>query len=225
MTPALPASWKEQLAGEFNKPYFQKLAQFVAQERKQDEVYPPEDEVFNAFQHTPLDQVKVMLLGQDPYHDHGQAHGLCFSAPPGVRPPPSLKNIFKELQSDLGCPIPNHGCLAAWADQGVFLLNAVLTVRAHHPASHRGKGWEIFTDQVIRTVNERHDPVVFLLWGKYAQDKRKLIDSRRHSILTAAHPSPLSAMNGFFGSRPFSQANAALCKMGRGEIQWCLEDL
>jgi uracil-DNA glycosylase len=142
-----------------------------------------------------------------------------------VRPPPSLKNIFKELKSDLGCPVPNHGYLTAWADQGVFLLNAVLTVRAHKPASHKGKGWEVFTDEVIRTVNEQEEPVVFLLWGKYAHDKTKLIDARRHTILMAAHPSPLSAKNGFFGSKPFSRANAALRKSGRGEIAWCLENL
>jgi uracil-DNA glycosylase len=218
----LPAAWKKKIGGELKKPYFEQLQEFVDRERKEFEVYPPEEDVLNAFKHTPLHKVKVLLLGQDPYHDEGQAHGLCFSVQPGVRPPPSLKNIFKELKNDLGCPIPSHGCLTAWADQGVFLLNAVLTVRAHKPASHKGKGWEVFTDEVIRTVNAQEAPVVFLLWGKYAQDKKKLIDARRHTVLTAAHPSPLSAKNGFFGSTPFSQANAALRKSGRGEIEWRL---
>jgi uracil-DNA glycosylase len=221
----LPASWKKKLAGESKKPYFKKLQEFVDREREQYDVYPPAGDVFNAFQHTPFHKVKVMILGQDPYHDEGQAHGLCFSVQPGVRPPPSLKNIFKELKNDLGCAIPNHGCLTAWADEGVFLLNAVLTVRAHKPASHKGKGWEVFTDEVLRTVNEQEESVVFLLWGKYAADKVKLIDGKRHTVLTAAHPSPLSAKNGFFGSKPFSQANAALRKKGRGEIEWCLENL
>jgi uracil-DNA glycosylase len=225
MKPELPASWRKKLADEFQKPYFKKLQEFVDRERAEYEVYPPEDEVFNAFQHTPYHKVKVMLLGQDPYHDEGQAHGLCFSVKPGVRPPPSLKNIFKELKNDVGCSIPNHGCLTAWADQGVFLLNAVLTVRAHKAASHKGKGWEVFTDEVIRTVNEQEEPVVFLLWGKYAQDKIDLIDADRHTVLAAAHPSPLSAKNGFFGSKPFSQANEALEEAGRGAIAWCLEDL
>jgi uracil-DNA glycosylase len=225
MKPDLPASWRKKLADEFQKPYFKKLQEFVNRERAEYDVYPPEDEVFNAFQHTPYHKVKVLLLGQDPYHDEGQAHGLCFSVKPGVRPPPSLKNIFKELKNDLGCPIPNHGCLTAWADQGVFLLNAVLTVRAHKAASHKGKGWEVFTDEVIRAVNEQEEPVVFLLWGKYAQDKIDLIDADRHTVLTAAHPSPLSAKNGFFGSKPFSQANAALEEAGRGAIDWRLEDL
>jgi uracil-DNA glycosylase len=221
----LPASWLSRLSSEFGKSYFEKLQQFVDAERETKDVYPPEDDVFNALQHTPYHKVKVLLLGQDPYHDEGQAHGLCFSVKPGVRPPPSLKNIFKELKNDLNCPIPNHGCLTAWADQGVFLLNAVLTVRAHQPGSHKGKGWEVFTDEVIRTVNSQEEPVVFLLWGKYAQDKAKLIDAKRHTVLQAAHPSPLSAKNGFFGSRPFSRANQALRQAGRGEINWCLNDL
>ncbi len=221
----LPTSWRARLSSEFHKSYFEKLQQFVDAERETKDVYPPEDDVFHAFQHTPYHNVKVLLLGQDPYHDEGQAHGLCFSVKPGVRPPPSLKNIFKELKNDLNCPIPNHGCLTDWADQGVFLLNAVLTVRAHQPGSHKGKGWEVFTDEVIRTVNAQEEPVVFLLWGKYAQDKAKLIDAKRHTILQAAHPSPLSAKNGFFGSRPFSQANQALRQAGRGEINWCLNKL
>ena len=221
----LPAAWRKKLADEFEKPYFEKLQGFVDKERKTHTVFPPEKEVFNAFQHTPYDNVKVMLLGQDPYHDEGQAHGLCFSVRPGVRPPPSLRNIFKELASDMACPIPGHGCLTSWADQGVFLLNAVLTVRAHEPASHKNKGWEVFTDEVIRKVNEKSDRVVFLLWGRYAQDKIKLIDPDRHTVLKAAHPSPLSAKNGFFGARPFSKANTALRAAGRGEIEWCLEDL
>jgi uracil-DNA glycosylase len=221
----LPAAWRKKVAGEFEKPYFQKLQAFVDQERKTQTVFPPEREVFNAFQHTPYDNVKVMLLGQDPYHDEGQAHGLCFSVRPGVRPPPSLRNIFKELASDVACPIPDHGCLTSWADQGVFLLNAVLTVRAHKPASHKGKGWEVFTDEVIRKVNEKSDRVVFLLWGRYAQDKSKLIDADRHTVLKAAHPSPLSAKSGYFGARPFSKANSALRAAERGEIAWCLDDV
>ncbi|MBW3600320.1 MAG: uracil-DNA glycosylase [Planctomycetes bacterium] len=220
----LPAAWRKKLAGEFKKPYFQKLQDFVDRERETHTVFPPEIEVFNAFQHTPYDNVKVMLLGQDPYHGEGQAHGLCFSVRPGVRPPPSLRNIFKELKSDIGCPLPNHGCLTSWADRGVFLLNAVLTVRANKPASHKRKGWEVFTDEVIRLVGEKQDRVVFLLWGRYARDKIKLIDAARHTVLTAPHPSPLSAKTGFFGSRPFSQANHALRAAGREEIDWCLPE-
>jgi uracil-DNA glycosylase len=188
-------------------------------------VFPPIPDVFNALKYTPYEEVKVFLLGQDPYHDDGQAHGLAFSVRPGIQPPPSLVNIFKELKSDVGCRIPNNGYLVPWAQQGVLLLNAVLTVRAHQPNSHKGQGWEQFTDAVIRAVGEKTDPVVFLLWGAYAQKKIDLIDTTRHVILKAPHPSPLSAKRGFFGSRPFSQANAALRASGRGEIDWQIPDL
>ena len=221
----IPATWKAQLAEEISKPYYQQLKKFVEEEREKHQVFPPEKEVFNALVHTPYDKVKVLLLGQDPYHDDGQAHGLCFSVRPGVRPPPSLVNIFKELKSDLGCRIPNNGCLTPWADQGVLLLNAVLTVRAHEPNSHKGKGWETFTDEIIRKVGEKKEVVVFILWGAYAQKKIALIDTDRHVILKSAHPSPLSAKNGFFGSKPFSKTNAALQEEGRGEIDWQLPDV
>jgi uracil-DNA glycosylase len=222
--PALPPSWQAVIGDEFEKPYFKKLQAFVAAEREAHTVYPPEEDVYNAFRSTPFDKVKVLLLGQDPYHGDGQAHGLCFSVHPGVRPPPSLVNILKELHDDLGCPMPDNGCLQPWADRGVMLLNAVLTVRAHEPNSHKGKGWETFTDAAIRALGEGPEPVVFLLWGSYAQKKEALIDTDRHVVLKAAHPSPLSAKK-FRGSRPFSAANAALRKLGRGEIEWCLPDL
>jgi uracil-DNA glycosylase len=222
---ALPASWRAVLADELRKPYFQDLDEFVRQERAEHEVFPPPEDVFNAFVHTPYDEVKVLLLGQDPYHDNGQAHGLCFSVRPGVKPPPSLVNMFKELEDDLGIPPPNHGCLTAWADQGVMLLNAVLTVRAHTPNSHKDKGWERFTDAVIRKVSDKDDPVVFVLWGSYAQKKEKLIDTDRHTVIKSAHPSPLSARNGFFGSKPYSTINKALEQAGRGPIDWRLEDM
>ena len=224
MQPHLPTSWQSVLADEFSKPYFKDLQQFIAGERKMRTVYPPEEDVFNAFQYTPYDKAKVLLLGQDPYHGEGQAHGLCFSVRPGVRPPPSLMNMFKELHHDLGCKVPNNGCLIPWAKQGVMLLNAVLTVRAHEANSHKDKGWETFTDAVIRALAARPDPMVFLLWGAYAQKKKKLIDAERDVILTAAHPSPLSAAK-FFGSRPFSAANKALEGMGKEPIDWQIPDL
>jgi uracil-DNA glycosylase len=218
----LPPSWQKVLAGEFEKPYFKQLQKFVDQERQAHQVFPQED-VFNAFKYTPYDQVKVLLLGQDPYHDDGQAHGLCFSVRPGVRPPPSLVNMFKELHNELGCKVPNNGCLVPWARQGVMLLNAVLTVRAHEANSHKDKGWETFTDAAISALNARPDPVVFLLWGAYAQKKKKLI-ADRHRILIAAHPSPLSAKK-FFGSKPFSSANQALKEFGEEPIDWQIPDL
>jgi uracil-DNA glycosylase len=224
MHPRLPPSWKAVLADEFTKPYFQRLQEFVAAERETHTVYPPEDDVYNAFKYTPYDEVKVLLLGQDPYHGEGQAHGLCFSVRPGVKPPPSLMNIFKELHHDLGCKIPNNGCLIPWAKQGVMLLNAVLTVRAHEPNSHKDKGWETFTDAAIRALAERPDPVVYMLWGAYAQKKKKLIDAKKDVVLTAAHPSPLSAAK-FFGSKPFSAANRALEEMGEEPIDWQIPDL
>jgi uracil-DNA glycosylase len=215
----LPESWRSVLSGEFEKPYFKKLEEFVDGERAKHTVFPPEDDVFNALKFTSFDKMKVLLLGQDPYHDDGQAHGLCFSVRPGVKPPPSLVNMFKELKDDLGCHIPNHGCLEDWAKQGVLLLNAVLTVRAHEPNSHKDKGWEQFTDAIIRAAGERDDPMVFMLWGAYAQKKEKLIDTDRHVVLKAAHPSPLSAKK-FFGSKPFSAANDALRRLGKTPIDW-----
>ncbi len=220
----LPAGWKKVLSAELAKPYFTELAEFVDGERAAHQVFPPEDDVFNAFKYTPYADLNVLLLGQDPYHDDGQAHGLCFSVRPGVTPPPSLRNILKELKADLGCRVPNNGCLVPWAEQGVMLLNAVLTVRTHKPASHAGHGWETFTDAVIRTLNDKSDPVVFVLWGGYAQKKGKLIDREKHRVITGAHPSPLS-MKKFFGTRPFSQVNAALREFGKPEIDWQLPDV
>jgi uracil-DNA glycosylase len=219
----LPVDWKDVLADEMKKPYFQELKEFVETERSAHTVYPPEGDVFNAFKLTPYHQVKVLLLGQDPYHDEGQAHGLCFSVKPGTKPPPSLVNIFKELHNDLGCKVPNNGYLVPWAEQGVMLLNAVLTVRAHKPTSHKNQGWETFTDAVIRALNDRSKPVVFLLWGAYAQKKIKLIDTSRHRIVAGAHPSPLSAKK-FFGSKPFSAVNKALEELGERPIDWQLPD-
>jgi uracil-DNA glycosylase len=210
------------LRGEFAKPYWVDLQQFVATERTRATVYPPRDEVFAALHLTPFAEVKAVILGQDPYHGPGQAHGLCFSVRHGVRPPPSLQNIFKELEADLGLSPPDHGCLDAWARQGVLLLNASLTVRAGRAASHQGKGWETFTDEVLRAVNTKPERVVFILWGASARRKRTLIDTSRHVIIESAHPSPLSASNGFFGSRPFSRANAALVEAGRDPIDWAL---
>src|SRR5437764_393594 len=186
---AIPAGWKKVLAGEIKKPYFKALDQFVTEERQAHTVFPPQGEVFTALKLTPFADVSVFILGQDPYHDDNQAHGLAFSVRPGVAPPPSLKNIFKELKSDVGVRIPNNGYLVPWAQQGVLLLNAVLTVRAHQPNSHKDRGWETFTDTVIRALNDRPRPVVFLLWGAYAQKKKKLVDAGRHAILAAAHPS------------------------------------
>jgi len=220
----LPAGWRKVLSRELEKPYFQELMEFVDHERRKFTVYPPEREVFKAFQLTPYADVKVLLLGQDPYHGEGQAHGLCFSVRPGKRPPPSLVNILRESKNDLGCPIPNNGYLAPWARQGVMLLNAVLTVRARQPNSHEGQGWEKFTDAVIEALNARSRPLVFMLWGASAQKKTKRIHSPPHGIVTAAHPSPLS-MKKFFGSKPFSRANSALAKLGEKAIDWCLPNV
>jgi uracil-DNA glycosylase len=225
MLPPLPPSWQAVVGDEREKPYFRELEKFLDEERRDHTVFPPKDEVFTALKLTPYDRVKVFLLGQDPYHDEGQAHGLAFSVRPGVPPPPSLVNIFKELHSDLGCKVPDNGCLVPWAEQGVLLLNAVLTVRAHTPNSHKNKGWEKFTDAVLRKVNDRDDPVVFVLWGGYAQKKAKLIDTGRHVIVHSAHPSPLSARNGFFGSRPFSAVNEALRAAVKPPIDWQIPDL
>jgi uracil-DNA glycosylase len=223
--PPLPPSWLGALGGEFSKPYWAKLQEFVAEERRLHTVYPPEADVYSAFQLTPLDDVRVFLLGQDPYHNAGQAHGLCFSVRPGIETPPSLVNIYKELRDDLGCRIPNNGYLVPWAKQEVLMLNAVLTVRAHTANSHKGKGWETFTDSAIRAVNALPHPVVFVLWGGYAQKKLPLIDTGRHTVIQSVHPSPLSARSGFFGSRPFSEINTALKSFGTPEIDWQIPDL
>ena len=221
----LPKSWRPHLGPETGKPYFAALRDFVERERRTHTVYPPEGEVFSALELTPYHAVKVMILGQDPYHGPGQAHGLAFSVRPGVRHPPSLRNIFRELKDELGCPVPNNGYLVPWARQGVLLLNAVLTVREAQPNSHKNRGWETFTDAAIRAVNQRDERVVFILWGGYAGKKEALIDATRHTVLKAAHPSPLSAKRGFFGSKPFSTANAALEKVGQAPVDWCLPDL
>ena len=221
----IPESWLPVLGEEQNKPYYQELYRFVGEERRKHAIYPPGPDVFNALHYTPYERVQVMIIGQDPYHEPGQAHGLAFSVRPGIAPPPSLVNIFKELHDDVGFSIPRHGCLIPWAEQGVLLLNAVLTVRAHQANSHQGKGWETFTDTVIRAVNQKETPVVFLLWGAYAQHKTELIDSTRHTILKAPHPSPLSASRGFFGCRHFSKANAALEAAGLPPIAWQLPEL
>jgi uracil-DNA glycosylase len=225
MTPPIPESWRPVLDGETAQPYYQKLQAFLDAERAEHQVFPPEPEVFTALELTPYERANVLILGQDPYHDDGQAHGLAFSVRPGVAPPPSLVNMFRELRADLGCRVPNNGYLAPWAEQGVLLLNTVLTVRAHAPNSHKGKGWEHFTDAVIRALSARAEPAVFVLWGGNAQKKLKLIDAERHVVVQSAHPSPLSARNGFFGSRPFSQINAALRANGQPEIDWQLPDI
>lgn len=222
---SLPASWTPIVGDELEQPYFQKLQAFLKEERKHQTIYPPEQEVFQALSVTPFKEVRVLILGQDPYHGENQAHGLAFSVRPGVKPPPSLANMFKELRDDLGCTIPNNGYLMPWAEQRVLLLNAVLTVRAHEPNSHKGKGWEKFTDRIIHAVGEKDDPVVFVLWGGFARKKVKLIDTSRHFIIESAHPSPLSAHNGFFGSRPFSRINEALGEFGRKPIDWQIPDL
>jgi uracil-DNA glycosylase len=225
MTPPIPASWKPSLEDETSKPYYQNLQDFLERERQAHTVFPPEPDVFNALKLTPFPAVKVLILGQDPYHDQGQAHGLAFSVRPGVPPPPSLLNIFRELKKDVGFRIPNNGCLVPWAEKGVLLLNAVLTVRAHQAGSHQGKGWEVFTDTVIQAVSHREGPVVFVLWGNFARKKASLIDAERNPIIAGPHPSPLSARRGFFGSRPFSKINAFLKEAGQKEIDWQLPDL
>lgn len=221
----IPESWQPYLEAETSQPYFTKLREFVAEERAQYNVFPPADDVFNALKLTPYENANVFLLGQDPYHNVSQAHGLCFSVRPGVPAPPSLVNIYKELTVDQDCKIPNNGYLVYWAAQGVVMLNAVLTVRAHTANSHKGKGWETFTDAVLRAVNAKETPVVFVLWGGYAQKKLSLIDTSRHTVIQSAHPSPLSAHNGFFGSRPFSKINTALTAAGKSPIDWQIPDL
>jgi len=221
----METTWRPSLLAETEKPYWKDLQHFVREERRKHAVYPADKDVFAALHLTPYEQVSVFILGQDPYHGPGQAHGLCFSVQQGVPAPPSLANIFKELHDDLGCAIPNHGHLEHWAKQGVLLLNAVLTVRAHQANSHKDKGWEQFTDAVLRAVNDKPDRVVFVLWGAYARKKAGLIDTQKHVIIQSAHPSPFSADNGFFGSRPFSKINVALCEAGKPEIDWQIPDL
>jgi uracil-DNA glycosylase len=225
-TVQLESSWKQQLLEEFDKPYMQNLKEFLQQEKKAKKtIYPQGNEIFNAFTLTPFDQVKVVILGQDPYHGPNQAHGLCFSVRSGVKLPPSLVNIYKELLQDLHIPPAKHGHLEAWAKQGVLLLNSVLTVEQGLAASHQGKGWEQFTDQVIRKLNEREKPVIFVLWGNYAQKKGNFIDTNRHYILKSAHPSPLSAHQGFLGNKHFSKINQILEAEGIEPIHWQLPDL
>jgi len=221
----LDDSWKSLLLDEFQQPYMTSLREFLAEQKKLGKtIYPPGQLIFNALNSTPFDRVRVVILGQDPYHGPGQAHGLCFSVNNGVPMPPSLQNIFKELNSDLGVERPRHGCLTSWAGQGVLLLNAVLTVEAGRPASHEGRGWERFTDAVVGKVNEFRDGVVFLLWGSYAQKKGSIIDTRRHLVLKAPHPSPLSASRGFFGCRHFSRTNQYLMENGQEAIDWSLPE-
>jgi uracil-DNA glycosylase len=219
----IEASWKEVLKGEFSKPYFEQIPLHIKTEKSQGKIiYPPGSLLFNAFNTTPFEKVKVVILGQDPYHGQGQAHGLCFSVQNGVAPPPSLLNIFKELQDDIGVEIPNHGNLTHWAQQGVFLLNASLTVRAGEPMSHSKIGWAEFTDTVIKKISELKKNVVFILWGKFAQEKRVLIDESKHCILRSVHPSPLSAYGGFFGCKHFSKTNEYLTSKGIDPIDWSL---
>ena len=218
--------WLPAVEAEFKKPYYKDLYQFVRKEYETHQVFPPAEDIFNAFHFTPLKNVKVLLLGQDPYHNVHQAHGLSFSVPTDQKEiPPSLQNIYKELQADLGCYIPNNGYLKKWADQGVLLLNTVLTVRAHAPASHQGHGWEQFTDAIIRAVNEQDRPIVYMLWGKPAQSKIPMLTNPKHLILKAPHPSPLSAYRGFFGCKHFSQANAFLEENGIEPIDWQIENV
>ena len=216
--------WLDEISGEFKKPYYAQLFRFVQKEYSTYVVYPPADEIFNAFHFTPLSKVKVVILGQDPYHNDGQAHGLCFSVKPDVEIPPSLVNIYQELHDDCGCYIPDNGYLVKWARQGVLLLNTVLTVRAHQANSHRGIGWEEFTDAAIRVLNEQDRPIVFMLWGRPAQMKKAMLNNPRHLILEAPHPSPLSAFRGFFGCRHFSKANAFLTEHGLEPIDWQIEN-
>lgn len=222
VNPQIEASWKEVLQDEFEKQYFKELKEFLLDEKARYTVYPPGGMIFNAFRMTPFEKVRVVLLGQDPYHGAGQAHGLCFSVNTGITAPPSLVNIFKEIESDLGIPVPRHGNLEKWAGQGVLLLNATLTVRAGQPGSHQRKGWENFTNAVISKLSEKRVGLIFLLWGKFAQEKESLIDTNRHYILRAAHPSPYSAYSGFFGCRHFSRTNEILRKHGLDEIDWRL---
>ena len=222
MKRVLTTDWDHILASEFSQSYWQALQDFVTNERSQFEVFPSSEKVFTALELTPFAQTQVVILGQDPYHEPGQAHGLAFSVQQGTRIPLSLRNIYKELAQDVGCPIPSHGDLTAWAQQGVLLLNTTLTVRSGQAASHQGHGWEQFTDQIIRELNDKTEPIVFILWGASSRKKVSLINQQRHVVIESAHPSPLSVRHGFFGSRPFSRANAVLKENGREPINWCL---
>lgn len=221
---AISNDWLEPLSPEFKKPYYAKLYRTVLEEYNHYQVFPPADDIFTAFNLTPLSKVKVVIFGQDPYHGEGQAHGLCFSVKPEVDIPPSLVNIYQELHDDLGCYIPDNGYLVKWAEQGVLMLNTILTVRAHQAFSHKGIGWEEFTNAAIRILNEQDRPMVFILWGKPAQSKKAMLNNPKHLILEAPHPSPLSAYRGFFGSRPFSKANRFLMKNGLEPIDWQIEN-
>ena len=224
MPSMLPDSWETALGEELDKPYFQQLTEFVEAERRDHRIFPPRDQVFAALEATAFEDVKVLILGQDPYHGEGQGHGLCFSVRPGVKTPPSLRNIFKELRDELGYPVPDNGYLMPWAEQGVLLLNAVLTVREGEANSHKGKGWEKFTDAVIKAVSGRPDPAVFVLWGNYAKKKLPLIDTTRHIVIEGAHPSPLSAKL-FLGSRPFGRIDDAVKAQGHDPIDWRIPDV
>ncbi|MCU9809333.1 uracil-DNA glycosylase [Paraclostridium bifermentans] len=217
--------WDEILKGEFEKPYYLKLREFLKEEYKNNIIYPDMHDIFNALKYTSYKDTKVLILGQDPYHGEKQAHGLAFSVKPGVKTPPSLLNMYKELNSEFECFIPNNGFLVPWTKQGILLLNTALTVRAHEANSHKGKGWETFTDHIIETLNLRQDPVIFVLWGNNARSKKKLIDTNRHYIIESAHPSPLSASRGFFGSKPFSQVNDILIKLGKEPIDWQIPNI
>ncbi|CEO32114.1 Uracil-DNA glycosylase (UDG) [[Clostridium] sordellii] len=217
--------WDELLKGEFEKPYYLELREFLKNEYSTKIIYPNMYDIFNALKYTSYKDTKVLILGQDPYHGENQAHGLAFSVKPGVKTPPSLLNMYKELNSEYGCFIPNNGFLVPWTEQGVLLLNTALTVRAHEANSHKGKGWEIFTDNIIKLLNERHDPVIFVLWGNNARSKKKLIDTQKHYIIESAHPSPLSASRGFFGSKPFSKINEILISLGKTPIDWQIPNI
>ncbi len=222
---AIENDWKEKLAYEFEQPYYRELYRFLIKEYHERVIYPPSEDIFNAFHLTPVHKVKAVILGQDPYHEPGQAEGLCFSVKPGVAIPPSLENIYKELHDDIGFRIPNNGSLVKWAKEGVLLLNSLLTVRAHAAFSHKGKGWEEFTDAAVRALNKEDRPIVFLLWGKSAQDKGAVLNNPKHLILKAPHPSPLSAYRGFFGCKHFSRANEFLKANGETPIDWQIEDV
>ncbi|MBO7402720.1 MAG: uracil-DNA glycosylase [Lachnospiraceae bacterium] len=221
---AISNDWAKALEGEFKKDYYRELYKFVKSEYSRVPVYPPSEDIFNALHYTPLANVKAVILGQDPYHEPGQAHGLCFSVQKGVQVPPSLVNMYKELEADLGIKPPSHGCLESWAKQGVLLLNTILTVEAHKAMSHAGKGWEKFTDAIIKAVDEKPEPVVFMLFGRPARAKKELLHNTGHMVIEAAHPSPLSAYNGFFGSRPFSRANEYLVSRGVSPIDWAISE-
>lgn len=224
MNVQIEPSWEKELAPEFDKPYFAGIVRYLKEQKAEGkEIYPAGPLIFNAFKLTPFDKVKAVLIGQDPYHGKGQAHGLSFSVPPGIKPPPSLMNMYKELKDDLGIEAPAHGCLESWARQGLLMLNTSLTVEAATPMSHSKIGWEQFTDAVIRTVSEKKEGIVFILWGRFAQQKEALIDKNKHFVLKAAHPSPFSAYNGFFGSKPYSRTNELLEQQGKEPINWALQ--